>query len=65
VVRVQAVENHCSKPYVERTVEFYTLPAFKNIFLRGEFWQRWVVRGTMMLKIIISYGVIKLNSYAL
>jgi len=31
VVHVQEVENHCSKPYVERTVDFYTPPAFKKI----------------------------------
>jgi len=31
VERVQAVENHSSKPYVERTVDFRTLPAFKKI----------------------------------
>jgi len=30
VVRVQVVEIHCSEPYVERTVDFYTLLAFKK-----------------------------------
>jgi len=30
VVRVKVVENHSSEPYVERIVDFCTLPAFKK-----------------------------------